>query len=65
MRNLDEFAAALNQVTQSVARQAVTRQQTRAVVATAAAGDEAALRKSLEGMSTADLQRLQRELRRG
>jgi hypothetical protein len=64
MRNLQEFAAALSQVTGEVTRQAVTRTQARTVIDAAASGGEAAARKALEGMSTADLQRLERQLKR-
>ncbi|RCH65485.1 hypothetical protein DT019_27205 [Streptomyces sp. SDr-06] len=64
MMNLDEFAAALSQVTGGIARQAVTHTQTNAVVQAAASGGEAAARQVLEGMSTADLQRIQQQLQR-
>ncbi|OSZ61285.1 hypothetical protein OQI_06135 [Streptomyces pharetrae CZA14] len=64
MRNLDEFAAALSQVTAQAARAATTHTQTHAVIAAAASGGEDAVRRAVAGMSTADLQQLQEQLKR-
>ncbi|MFH9677421.1 hypothetical protein ACH4L5_34860 [Streptomyces sp. NPDC017405] len=64
MRNLDDFAAALSQVTAQAARAATTSSRTRRVIDAAASGGEDAVRRAVAGMSTADLKRLQRQLER-
>ncbi|MFI0192069.1 hypothetical protein ACH4PW_31555 [Streptomyces sp. NPDC017082] len=64
MRNLDEFAAALSQVTAQAARAATTSSRTRTVISAAASGGEGAVRRAVAGMSTADLKRLKRQLER-
>lgn len=61
-RNLDEFAADLTKVTQQVVQAATTGAQARALVNAAQNGGEAAVRKAAESMSTADLQRIQKQL---
>ncbi|MFI1867372.1 hypothetical protein [Streptomyces jumonjinensis] len=63
-RNLDEFARELAMVTESLKGAAVTRAQTRAVVDAAASGGADAVRRLAESMSTADLQRVMRDLQR-
>ncbi|MGY1583849.1 hypothetical protein [Streptomyces sp. MN13] len=64
MRNLDEFAAALSQVTAQATGAAVTSAQTQSVIAAAASGGEDAVRRAVADMSTAELQRLQQQLKR-
>ncbi|CAM5233030.1 hypothetical protein [Streptomyces pseudogriseolus] len=62
MRNLDDFAAALSQITAQAARAATTSTQTRTVIDAAASGGEDAVRRAVSGMSTTDLKRLKRQL---
>ena len=64
MGNLDEFSAALSQVTAQATRAAASKAKTRRVIAAAASGGEDAVRRAVAGMSTAELQRLQQELER-
>jgi hypothetical protein len=67
-RNIDEFAAELNQVTaqviQAAAQGARTRGNADALVQAARTGGEAAIRQAAASMSTEDLQRVQKRLSR-
>lgn len=62
MRNLDDLSAALNAVIQQAGRRALVNAQVRSVVDAAASGGAPAVRRVIEGMSTAELQQLQRLL---
>jgi len=64
MRNLDEFSAALSQVTAEATRAAVTSAQTNAVITAAASGGAEAVARAVEHMSSAELQELKRQLER-
>lgn len=64
MRNLDEFAAALSQVTAQATRAATTSTRTRTVIDAAASGGEDAVRRAVADMSTADLKQLKHQLER-
>jgi len=64
MRNLDEFAAALSQITAQATRAAVTSTKRRTVIAAAASGEEEAVGRAVAGMSTAELRRLKKQLER-
>ncbi|MGA5670054.1 hypothetical protein ACPCTG_31805 [Streptomyces pseudogriseolus] len=65
-RNLDEFANDLTTVTQQVVQAAAqgarTTAQARALYQAAATGGEAAVRAAASRMSTADLQRIKKQL---
>ncbi|MGW1870955.1 hypothetical protein ACWCPS_36120 [Streptomyces mauvecolor] len=64
MSSLDDFAADLAKVTNDITRKAVTRTQARAVTQAAKTGGKDAAGRLMEGMSTAELQRLKKQLER-
>lgn len=64
MRNLDDFSAAMSQVTAQAAHAAITSTQTRTVIDAATSGGEDAVRRAVAGMSTTDLERLKHQLER-
>lgn len=63
-RNLDEFAHDLTNATQQVVQAATTNSQTRALYDAAQTGDTATVARLAESMSTADLERVKRQLDR-
>jgi hypothetical protein len=62
MRNMHEFGAALSQVTAEATRATITSAQARVVVDAAASGGAEAVARAVQGLSTAELQELKRQL---
>jgi hypothetical protein len=60
--NLDEFANDLTHATQQVVQAATTNSQTRAILDAAKTGDTATVARLAAAMSTADLERVKRQL---